>query len=731
MIERVMRTIRRAVDILGFCMHEVTISTIDKPKLLSRRTKYPNGWSCEDTEGLQSALERLRHHKEAWIKPNLHSNGLRKQGHLKIPFDGKDDWEIDSDHSGYRTRSLLDHLYRGTYCGKFSAYGIIYCFNATRFVHSYSLTEYLSGGSLYDYLHKHRSALKLPLVLRLGIDVSKGMDYRHQNNILRRDFKAANLRMRTRLLDFVVVRIMTAETETYRWMTPEVIEHKLYDQKADIFSPGIVLCCLMIILRPAVAVVQKYWKDAGKQILMSDQNFVTANDRLQGKDVARGGPGRFELVSSAVKAALDGVNEELQMSEMLGGAIPDASELIRDCLSGSLSNATSSRITDIHTWMSSALTYHTTCFDGLSQRYQLSKFLTKPPEKAVTNVVVAQDGSGRYTTISAAIAAAPSRSASTYVIYIKAGTYKEKVSVPKSKTKQGRLLLLEINGRGFLCRDLTIQNTAGAAKQQAVALRVSEVKVAFYKCTFEGYQDTLYTHVMRQFYRECTVYGTVDFIFGDAAAVFQSCTILARVPMDKQKNTLTAQGRTDPNQNTGLAFQDCTLDGTDDLKKSGTQTYLGRPWKQYSRTVFLRCYEISVIDPAGWLAWSGNFALKTLFYAEYQCKGPGSGTGSTVSWSRQLNSYAEASKYTPVGRTAEYLHSRICCGTPSAVYLWKLQKSGTVLLDRMHTDKVGAVSARTAKLTMTAQTIRCHRRYPLPSMGLALCAKLIFGVPWS
>ncbi|EFJ23305.1 hypothetical protein SELMODRAFT_232546 [Selaginella moellendorffii] len=262
------------------------------------------------------------------------------------------------------------------------------------------------------------------------------------------------------------------------------------------------------------------------------------------------------------------------------------------------------------------------------------------------------------TTISAAIAAAPSKSASTYVIYIKAGTYKEKVSVPKSKTNlmfvgdgAGKTIItgsksvqdrvttfrtatVEINGRGFLCRDLTIQNTAGAAKQQAVPLRVSADKVAFYKCTFEGYQDTLYTHVMRQFYRECTVYGTVDFIFGDAAAVFQSCTILARVPMDKQKNTLTAQGRTDPNQNTGLAFQDCTLDGTDDLKKSGTQTYLGRPWN-------------SVIDPAGWLAWSGNFALKTLFYAEYQCKGPGSGTGSRVSWSRQLNSYAEASKYTP------------------------------------------------------------------------------------
>ncbi|EFJ23306.1 hypothetical protein SELMODRAFT_415644 [Selaginella moellendorffii] len=298
MIERAMRTIRRELN--SQVAH--AFSTCDGYSL---DVFVVDGWSCEDTEGLQSALERLRHHKEAWIKPNLHSNGLRKQGHLKIPFDGKDDWEIDSDqlrlpHKGIICKLVSRYilwarcrhkgLKAGTPCKKslrrkFSAYGIIYCFNATEFVHSYSLTECLSGGSLYDYLHKHRSALKLPLVLRLGIDVSKGMDYRHQNNILHRDFKAANLRMRTRLLDFGVVRIMTAETETYRWMTPEVIEHKLYDQKADIFSPGIVLCpCLTQLPYDylAVAVVQKYWKDAGKKILMSDQNFVTANDRLQG-----------------------------------------------------------------------------------------------------------------------------------------------------------------------------------------------------------------------------------------------------------------------------------------------------------------------------------------------------------------------------------------------------------------------------------------------------------------
>jgi len=96
-------------------------------------------------------------------------------------------------------------------------------------------------------------------------------------------------------------------------------------------------------------------------------------------------------------------------------------------------------------------------------------------------------------------------------------------------------------GDGFIARDITVQNTAGAANHQAVALRSGSDLSVFYRCSFEGYQDTLYVHSERQFYRECDIYGTVDFIFGNAAVVIQNCNIYPRYPPNKT-NTITAQG---------------------------------------------------------------------------------------------------------------------------------------------------------------------------------------------
>eukprot|EP00249_Psilotum_nudum_P011537 c23229_g1_i1 orf=274-2049(-) len=289
------------------------------------------------------------------------------------------------------------------------------------------------------------------------------------------------------------------------------------------------------------------------------------------------------------------------------------------------------------------------------------------------DVTVAADGSGKYRTVQAAVDAAPSKSSKRYVIYIKSGIYKEQVIIPKSATNLmfigdgiGATIItgdknvqqsgvttfnsatVAVNGNNFLARDITFRNTAGAVNHQAVALRVSADQSAFYKCSMEGYQDTMYAHTLRQFYRECTIYGTVDFIFGDSAAVFQNSRILARVPMKGQQNTCTAQGRTDPNSNTGLSFQGCTVDGVSDLQTAIAQypTYLGRPWKEYSRTVFLQCYESSVVNPAGWLPWSGDFALKTLYYGEYLCSGPGAGASKRVSWSTQIRDSSVANQFT-------------------------------------------------------------------------------------
>uniref|UniRef100_A0A7N0UID5 Pectinesterase n=1 Tax=Kalanchoe fedtschenkoi TaxID=63787 RepID=A0A7N0UID5_KALFE len=291
------------------------------------------------------------------------------------------------------------------------------------------------------------------------------------------------------------------------------------------------------------------------------------------------------------------------------------------------------------------------------------------------NVVVAADGSGDYKTVSAAVAAAPTKSKTRYVIRIKAGVYRENVDVPKSKTNimflgDGRtttIITASRNvvdgsttfrsatvaavGANFLARDITFQNTAGPSKHQAVALRVGSDLSAFYRCDVLAYQDTLYAHSNRQFYSDCFVSGTVDFIFGNGAAVLQNCDIHARKPNSGQKNMVTAQGRTDPNQNTGIVIQKSRIGATSDLKpvQKSFPTYLGRPWKEYSRTIVMQTSITDVIRPEGWHEWSGSFALSTLDYGEYKNTGAGAATGGRVSWKgyRVITSATEAQKFTP------------------------------------------------------------------------------------
>jgi len=290
------------------------------------------------------------------------------------------------------------------------------------------------------------------------------------------------------------------------------------------------------------------------------------------------------------------------------------------------------------------------------------------------NAVVAKDGSGNYTNITEAVEAAPEKSKTRYVIHIKAGVYAENVELHKKKTnlmfigdgmdvtvvtgnrnvKENfttfRSATVAVTGKGFIARDMTFENTAGAAKHQAVALRVGSDLSAFYRCSFKGYQDTLYAHSFRQFYRECNIYGTVDFIFGNSAVVLQNCNLLARRPLENQKILYTAQGRHDPNENTGISIQNCNVTAAPDLLpvKSSFEVYLGRPWKEYSRTVFMQSFLGDLIHPAGWFEWNGTFALSTLYYGEYNNRGPGAGTANRVNWPgyRVINSSSEASQFT-------------------------------------------------------------------------------------
>ncbi|WCJ22250.1 Plant invertase/pectin methylesterase inhibitor superfamily [Euphorbia peplus] len=280
----------------------------------------------------------------------------------------------------------------------------------------------------------------------------------------------------------------------------------------------------------------------------------------------------------------------------------------------------------------------------------------------VTGIVtVNQDGSGDYVTIMDAISAAPNNSNGAngyFMIYVTAGVYEEYVNIAKNK----RYLMIVGDGinqtvvtgnrnvvdgwttfnsatfvvtaPNFVAVNMTFRNTAGSIKHQAVAVRNGADLSTFYSCSFEAYQDTLYTHSLRQFYRECDIYGTVDFIFGNAAVVLQNCNIYPRLPMSGQFNAITAQGRTDPNQNTGISIHNCVIRAADDFASSvsSVKTYLGRPWKEYSRTVYMQTFMDSLINPAGWQAWNGDFALSTLYYAEFDNTGPGSSTSSRVTW---------------------------------------------------------------------------------------------------
>ncbi|KAL6645946.1 hypothetical protein ACP70R_017554 [Stipagrostis hirtigluma subsp. patula] len=295
------------------------------------------------------------------------------------------------------------------------------------------------------------------------------------------------------------------------------------------------------------------------------------------------------------------------------------------------------------------------------------------------DAVVAKDGSGNFTTVRAAVEAAPEESAARYVIYVKKGVYKETVEVKKKKWNlmlvgdgmgatvisghrnyvdgytTYRSATVAVNGKGFIARDVTFENTAGPAKHQAVALRSDSDLSVFYRCAFDGHQDTLYAHSLRQFYRDCRVSGTVDFVFGNAAAVFQGCLLLPRLPLPGQKNSVTAHGRLDANMTTGFAFQFCNVSAHGDLllaanrsAAAATQTYLGRPWKRYSRVVFMQSYIAGVVRPEGWLAWDGDFALDTLYYGEYRNTGPGAGVGGRVRWPgfHVMTSAAEAANFT-------------------------------------------------------------------------------------
>ena len=260
--------------------------------------------------------------------------------------------------------------------------------------------------------------------------------------------------------------------------------------------------------------------------------------------------------------------------------------------------------------------------------------------------VVAKDGSGDFFTVQEAINAVPDfRKESRTTIYIRKAVYKEKLIIPASKINvslvgaEGAVIsgddyASKLNRFGenmstsgsascyiyapdLICENLTFENTAGRVGQ-AVACFVAGDRVIFRNCRFLGNQDTLYNFGKhcRQYFEDCYIEGTVDFIFGSSTAVFNRCIVHSL-----SKGYLTAPS-TPQDEAYGYVFIDCRLTAADGVEK----VYLARPWRPYAKSVFIHCEMGGHILPVGWHNWNKKDAEKTIFFAEYENTGAGAAT---------------------------------------------------------------------------------------------------------
>lgn len=279
---------------------------------------------------------------------------------------------------------------------------------------------------------------------------------------------------------------------------------------------------------------------------------------------------------------------------------------------------------------------------------------------------VAQDGSGDFKTVQDAINAVPDMRKKETVIFIKKGIYKEKLVLAGSK-QMIKFVGEDVNntiltygdwaqrknrfgedigtsgsssffiyGEGFSAENITFENSAGPVGQ-AVAVWVNADKAAFKNCRFLGFQDTLYTYGKgaRQYYKDCYIEGTVDYIFGSSTAVFENCELFC-----KKSGYVTAASTPDTTKY-GYVFINCKVTG--DAPVGSFQ--LGRPWRPYAKVVFINTEMSKVINPLGWNNWGKESNEKTTYYAEYKNKGVGFKPDQRVQWSHQL-SEAEAKEYT-------------------------------------------------------------------------------------
>jgi pectinesterase len=280
--------------------------------------------------------------------------------------------------------------------------------------------------------------------------------------------------------------------------------------------------------------------------------------------------------------------------------------------------------------------------------------------------VVAADGSGNFKTVQEAINAVPDMRTHRTTIFIKPGVYKEKLTLPATKTNVSfigedaakTVLTFDdfaarkncfdenigtsgsasffIYGDGFTAENITFENAAGPVGQ-AVAVRIDGDKVSFFNCRFLGFQDTLYPHgeKSRQYYKNCYIEGTVDYIFGFSTVLFDGCTLFC-----KNSGYITAASTPKENRY-GFVFRRCKVTGS----APDGAFQLGRPWRPYAKVVYLECEMDAIVNPLGWNNWGKTENERTAFYAEYKSKGKGATVSQRVAWSHQLTE-EEAKQYT-------------------------------------------------------------------------------------
>ncbi len=286
---------------------------------------------------------------------------------------------------------------------------------------------------------------------------------------------------------------------------------------------------------------------------------------------------------------------------------------------------------------------------------------TGNPQQYKYTFTVAKDGTGDYLFIQDAIDAMRVYPLAPITLYIKNGVYNEKIELPANNTDvtfigedvdstiivfndysgKGKHTTFtsytaKISGNRFFAANITFANSAGPVGQ-ALALYVDADKAVFKNCKFIGNQDTIFAsgENARQLFDSCFIEGTTDFIFGPSTAVFQNCTIRCK------SNSFITAASTPRGKQFGFVFKNCKIIADTNV----TKLQLGRPWRAYSKTVFLNCELPKVITPEGWNNWSNPENEKTAYYAEYKNTGEGAAVAQRTKWTKQLSD-KEAKKYT-------------------------------------------------------------------------------------